>query len=85
MKVRENIEDYIVEINDKYVLLKEPLCWEDGEVSRKVTTELNGIDIKAVMQLLVGNTDEIVTFGDMYKVCETLLQMHEDGQEVFPK
>lgn len=85
--IRPNICDHIVETeNDCLVLLKDPVDWQEGEVKRTSIATTKGIDIKALCALLCEDSgaDEI-TFGQMYKVCEVVLQMEESGQDVFPK
>lgn len=89
MKIRDNIADYIVTCEDGTdVLLPQPIVWEDGEMYRIATEHWKGIDIKALCAMLVEDQESdlsVVTYQDVYEICETLLQMHEDGQEVFPK
>lgn len=89
MKIRDNIADYIVTCEDGTdVLLLQPIVWEDGEMYRIATEHCKGIDIKALCAMLVEDQESdlsVVTYQDVYEICETLLQMHEDGQEVFPK
>ena len=85
--IRPNICDHIVETEDgSFVLLKDPVDWQDGEVKRTSIATTKGIDIKALCALLCqeSGADEI-TFNQMYKVCEVVLQMEESGKEVFPK
>ena len=83
MKIRDNIADYIVTCEDGTdVLLPQPIVWEDGEMYRIATEHCKGIDIKALCAMLVEDQESdlsVVTYQDVYEICETLLQMHEDG------
>lgn len=89
MKIRDNIADYIVTYEGGIdVLLPQPIAWEDGEMYRMATEPCKGIDIKALCAMLAedqGSDISVMTYQDMYEICETLLQMQENGQEVFPK
>ncbi len=84
---RENIADYLVELESGHVLLlKSPVDWKEGEEVRKVDFRQTGVDVNALCDIIcerLGITE--VTYAQMYHICEYILQTEESGKEVFPK
>lgn len=88
MKIRDNIADYIVTFNGIDLLLPDPIDWKEGEVSRTASQSYKGLDIKALCSIATEGQDvdvSAMTYNDVYKICETVLQMEEAGQQVFPR
>lgn len=85
---RENIADYLVELHTgDLILLKSPIDWKEGEEVRKANDGQGGIDINKLCEMVCENTEATeITYDQMYRMCEQLLQMEEAKPgSVFPK
>lgn len=84
---RENIADYLVEVgNGNLVLLKSPVDWKEGEEVRKSAVAQSGIDVRGLCAMVCEKTGLTeITYDEMLRMCEQVLQIEESGQGVFPK
>lgn len=85
---RENIADYLVELgNGELILLQSPVDWKEGEEMRESEQRFGGIDINKLCEMVCENTEATeITYDQMYRMCEQLLQMEEAKPgSVFPK
>lgn len=85
---RENIADYLVELHTgELVLLKSPVDWQEGEEVRKADVGQGGINVNKLCARVCENTEATeITYDQMYRMCEQLLQMEEAKPgSVFPK
>ena len=85
---RENIADHLVELSTgELILLKSPMDWKEGEEMRKGSPGSSGIDVNKLCEMVCENTEATeITYDQMYRMCEQLLQMEEANPgRVFPQ